>query len=579
MKYENFKIDPTHIPYGRRDSWLGVTQREDADGKRSYITVLPAEPKGTGRDDRGMYLLPVTLMKDGREVSYEMEVTPVCAKLVCEYGTVRLCISDPEVIRLEAEGVDVRIVPALAPHEIAKDRGDGSWETCFHPAKILAVPLAGEMKVNGYFDVIASQMHDLSFDFICPEGGKAEAALHYYKSTGRRRASYPAFDDCVADCEKEFAAYMETVPELPERLADDRILAAYLVWVHIMKIGDDEYVYMNKGIHKAAFSWQQCYQAMAQRNNPQLAWRFLNSMFRFQDDFGVLPDSVDDCTMNFAGCKPPLHGVALQYLKKYKDFGFVPVREYRTFYEGLCRLVGWWMSYRDTDEDFMPQYDSADESGWDDASMFAEGTPAESADLSAYLVILMDILSEMAGRLGNTFEQKEWKSRSDRILKAMITELWDGEKFITFISGSHRKVESRSLACFLPLLLGDRLPEEIRTKLIASLKTEGRWLSPYGLAGEDMQSPAWLPVGWMAGPVLAPANLLTFLALMECGETDLAEEIACRYTKALHDTGFAMIINPKTGEDVSEGRWKQSKINRMSWTGAAFLIMGSCLKK
>ena len=91
MKYENFKIDPTHIPYGRRDSWLGVTQREDADGKRSYITVLPAEPKGTGRDDRGMYLLPVTLMKNGREVPYEMEVTPVCAKLVCDSGTVRLC--------------------------------------------------------------------------------------------------------------------------------------------------------------------------------------------------------------------------------------------------------------------------------------------------------------------------------------------------------------------------------------------------------------------------------------------------------------------------------------------------------
>ena len=522
--YERCHFDPEHIPYGRRDSWLGVTQKEVNGEKKTYITVLPAEPKGTGRDERGMYLLPISLLKDGKELPYRTEVTPVCARLVCEAGEVRLCISDPDIIRLQAVGVDVRITPALAPHEIAKDRGDGSWETCFHPAKMLMVPLAGEMKVNGWFDVVASQMHDLSFDFLAGPEGRAEAAVHYYKSTGRRRASYPAFEDCLASVEAEFAAYMDTVPAVPEDLKEERVLAAYLVWVHIMRIGDEEYVYMNKGIHKAAFSWQQCYQAMAQKNNPALAWHFLTSMFRFQDDYGVLPDSVDDCTQNFAGCKPPLHGVALQFLKDYTDFSFVPVREYRAFYEGLTRLVGWWMSYRDTDNDEMPQYDSADESGWDDASMFAQGTPAESADLSAYMVILMDMLSEMAGRLGNTYEEREWKRRSERLLAAMLDTLWDGEKFITLLSGSHKKVESGSLAGFLPLLLGKRLPEEIRQKLIAPLKEEGRWLSPYGLAGEDMTGDRWLPVGWLAGPVLAPANLLIFLGLLACGEEELAKE-------------------------------------------------------
>ena len=163
------------------------------------------------------------------------------------------------------------------------------------------------------------------------------------------------------------------------------------------------------------------------------------------------------------------------------------------------------------------------------------------------------------------------------MLENLLREFWDGEQFVAYLSGSHERVECGSLAMFIPLILGKRLPEEIITKLCDRLMTEGRWLSPYGLAGEDMTGGVWLPFGWLAGPILAPANYIIFLALLECGREDLAREIAMRYCRAVHDTGFAMIINSKTGEDVSELRWKNSNLNRMSWTGMVFLMLGSAL--
>jgi len=575
--YEKYQIDPTHISYGRRDSWLGMTRREEEGRLVPYITCLAAESKG-GYDPRGMYLLPVELLKDGEPLEAELIVTPVYAMLKAGDAEARFVIQRHDIIRMEAKGCDVRILPAFKPHEIAKDRQDGSYELCMSNVRLIVCPVRGSMEMTGYFDVIASQMHDVGFVFTADESGVIDLAVHFCRSSVMRMPSYPAFEECIDGVEKEFADYMATVPELPEEFEADRVLAAYLVWSHIMEIDGDEYVYMNKGVHKAAFSWQQCYQAMNQRQNPALAWRFMNSMFRYQDDFGMLPDSINDETKCYSGTKPPIHGVAWQYLKKFANFDFVDIKDYRKYYEGLSRMANWWLSFRDTDHDFMPQFDAADESGWDDCSMYAEGTPAEAPDLAAYLILLMESLSEMAEHLGNFFEASEWKSRSERMLKILIDEFWDGEKFITKLSGSHKVVESRSVAIFLPLLLGHRLPQEILDKMEAMLSEEGRWISEYGLTGEDMTSPRWLPVGWLAGPVLAPANLLVFLGLMESGKEELAKKIALRYLRALHNSGFAMIMNPLTGEDMSEGRWKTSKINRMSWTGAAFILMGSYLK-
>ena len=128
----------------------------------------------------------------------------------------------------------------------------------------------------------------------------------------------------------------------------------------------------------------------------------------------------------------------------------------------------------------------------------------------------------------------------------------------------------------VPLLLGkDRLPKAYIEKMTAALSEEGVWLSPYGLAGERLDSSHYHESGWSAGPILAPAQLLVVLGLRACGEDELAKEIALRYCRALVGANFPMVINPKTGRDVSEGRWGEPYPYRMAWTAVVFLILGS----
>ena len=93
-----------------------------------------------------------------------------------------------------------------------------------------------------------------------------------------------------------------------------------------------------------------------------------------------------------------------------------------------------------------------------------------------------------------------------------------------------------------------------------------------------MDSPDYHDGGcWSAGSILAPAQLLVCLGLRASGKEELAKEIALRYLRALVQTGYPMIINPKTGQDISETRWGAAYPNRMAWTSAVFVILGSVL--
>ncbi|MBR6406593.1 MAG: hypothetical protein IKS18_10455 [Lachnospiraceae bacterium] len=316
---------------------------------------------------------------------------------------------------------------------------------------------------------------------------------------------------------------------------------------------------------------------MAQYRNPRYAWELMLGIFQYQDEFGMLPEMLTDMTQTFNGVKPPFYGVAFEFLQAYTDFSFVTQKELLTLYLGLSQYVFWWLSWRDTDQDGIASFDTADESGFDDCSFFKDGVPASSPDLAAYLVLSMDHLSRMAERLGKHYEMREWKRRAEEMTEKLIAAFWDGKQFVSRLANG-TPVEAGTLIAFVPLILGKRLPQEIIDTMTEALSEEGKWLSPYGLAGERMDSDHYHDGGcWSTGSILAPANLLVILGLRSCGKETLAREIALRYLRALVRTGYPMIINPKTGLDISETRWGESYPNRMAWTAAVFVVLASLI--
>ena len=575
--FEEAVYDLHRISYGRRGTfcYLGLWEEDGRD--RLYVCALYAA-QDSGQNPRKGKLFPVILEREGKELPYRAAGTPVSVTLTYDGGSSRLCLQEDSILRMEAENADVIFAPDLRPHEIAKFRGDGSWEmTMGTLPKLLFYPVQGSLEVKTGFDVFTSKPEDTRFHFRPDENGHVDLAIHMYRSNAWKLESYPAFDSCVRSIQAEFEEYLKTVPEMPEEFRIPRIINAYVIWSHTMEIDGIDVIYMNKGVHRCTSSWQQCYHAMAQYRNPRYAWELMLGIFQYQDDFGMLPEMLTDMTQTFNGVKPPFYGVAMEFLKEFTDFSFVSRRDLKTMYLGLSQYVFWWLSYRDTDQDGIASFDSADESGWDDCSFFRKGVPAATPDLAAYLVLAMEHLGKIAGRLGKFYEQREWERRAEDMLKLIVPTFWDGKQFTARLADG-TPVEAGTLIAFVPLILGHRLPQEVIDAMAAALSEEGKWLSPWGLAGERMDSPDYHDGGcWSAGSILAPAQLLVCLGLRASGKEELAKEIARRYLKALVKTGYPMIINPKTGQDISETRWGAAYPNRMAWTSAVFVILGSVL--
>lgn len=573
--FEEVVYDLTRLGYGRRGTFCYLAAWEEQDTTRLYVCTLYAATDNGQHPRRGR-LFPVELERGGRSIPYKATATPTCVTLTYEGGSARLCLQENSILRMEADNVEVVFRPVLRQHEIAKSRGDGSWEVAMAPLpKLLFCPVIGTMDVKTGFDVITSLPEDTELRFRPDARGHVDLAMHMYRSNAWRLKQYPPFVDCIRSIEDEFSAYLETVPQMSEEFRIPRIINAYIVWSHIMVIDDIDIIYMNKGVHRCTSSWQQCYHAMGQYKNPRYAWELMLGIFQYQDEYGMLPEILTDAAQNFNGVKPPFYGVALEFLQEWTDFSFVPRKELLRLYIGLSEYVYWWLTYRDTDQDGVASYDSADESGWDDCSFFKDGVPASSPDLAAYLVLAMEHLAKIAARLGKYYEEREWQRRASAMMETVVKEFWNGKQFVSRLADG-TPVEAGTLIAFVPLILGHRLPQNVIDTMADALAEEGKWLSPYGLAGERMDSDHYHDGGcWSAGSILGPAQLLVCLGLRAAGKEALAKEFALRYLRALVKEGYPMIINPKTGLDISETRWGATYPNRMAWTAVGFLILGS----
>ncbi|MFQ6115090.1 MAG: hypothetical protein ACE5NG_13585, partial [bacterium] len=82
----------------------------------------------------------------------------------------------------------------------------------------------------------------------------------------------------------------------------------------------------------------------------------------------------------------------------------------------------------------------------------------EAPDLSAFLILQMKVLAEIAEKLGDLGSQKCWLKRADTLLHNLYQHSWNGHRFIAKLSRTHEHVENpTSLHSLLPLILGENL--------------------------------------------------------------------------------------------------------------------------
>ena len=562
----SIQFDLRYVPFSRYGSYLAFSHLPAAEPPGLYLRTVHDNASS-------QEIFHVELIDQGVSVPFREVATPASLRLEADAGYVEIVFAEASVIRLHGEGVGARLT--LDTRGGYCNRGerfdhafspDGvRWEVNSFSRKIkfALIPLAGTLQVDAPWNIVRCEQVVANF---LPDSSTRifECALDAYDSVWLERAYPQPFDACRAEAEGEFARWRDLMPTVPARYVEAGELAAYINWTSVVAPAGHitrTVMLMSKNWMSRIWSWDHCFNALALvEKNPAFAWDQLMIFIDNQHPQGVFPDSLGHTTQVWSFCKPPIHGWALRLMLKRTDW--ITSERLQEVYVPLCRWTEWWLNFRDDNHNGIPQYNHGNDSGWDNATVFDQGLPVESPDLSAFLVIQMDTLAEVALRIGRRTESQRWQARADELLQRLIAHLWNGDQFFSRRSVTQDVTGIDSLINFLPILLGKRLPNEIQSKLVAGLR---RFITDHGLATENPSSPEYDPDGYWRGPIWAPPTMMIAYGLNAVGERELALDISRKFCEMIRRSGMAENFDALTGTGLRDGAY--------TWTSSVFAIL------
>ncbi len=526
---------------------LGVTVSKDGTflDQRSNTFLLYPTYKGT--------LIP--------RYTYFADVAHL--RIDTEHGSVEFCMNDKDQLRIRGNGVGLRMVlRAEKPFgSCCGCRGmyptpDGAWEAdmCQH-GKMLFVPLKGALSLTDPWNVEKNEYDKLDIDFIpAADTDVFEAAVHEYMDSRRKDDVYSAFDEVKAASQKAFDDFVAANLLPPAKGWEDFYrYAAYTIWSHRTGVCgkfQEPMVFMHMVWANYAMSWQQSYNAMPMLKNPREAWRLIKVMFHYQVPNGQISASVNYHGIGIGGMQPAFQALALDWIFSQCGDEWLTVEDCEEMYPKFVAWLNFWQSKRNAGHgDDRVYIFSAHESGWDDLSLYQKGFPIETPDLFAYMIMLMDACARMAKKLGKLDEAESYTQRSKRLLNTLVTELYDGDSFVGYMTQTGEWVKCKSLAMFQALVLGkDRIPQHIIDKLAKDVM-DPEYLTDIGLVTESLKSPlCHFGYNFVLGRVITPCNMLTAVGLYRCGKKAEAKEISRRVCQNLYDNGILLGYAPMDTE-------------------------------
>lgn len=566
-------LDISKIPFSMRGSYIAVSKfSENFDDMKNKEGIYLRTVHGLAYiPNSTMHTVPpffaqIIPVYNSKEIDFRIfaEETEIC--ISSKFGKIYLCFANEDTLLIKGIGKGLGIKLCLIDGNYAYSVGSNGenyilLNCAVNSRRFLLRNQFGtpalEKENTDYFcntiTVNADETDNFLFGIedVLEEWNTAECHYNYDESKLQRN--------------KEFSEFLKNTPSVPAEYEDTRRLAAYINWSCLVKAEGllrREAMLMAKNWMCNVWSWDHCFNAIAlSYHNPKLAWAQFMMMFDYQSDTGRIPDCVSDTYAIWNFVKPPVHGWALLRIMQSMTLTKEQCSE---AYDRLSKWTNWWLTYRDEDNDGICEYQHGNDAGWDNATVFIENPVMELPDLSAFLIIQMGALAQLAKKLGKDNAAEKWQKRADEMLEAMLEHNFDDSQPKAVISGSHKKVESNSLILYLPILLGEKLPENIRKQMISVLKSE-RFFTEYGLATEAIDSELYNSDGYWRGPIWAPDTLLLADGLANCGEKDFAKAIAKKFCDMVAKNGCAENFDALTGEGLRDKAY--------TWTSSVFLIL------
>ena len=565
MISRHLDLDIAAIPFSRYGSYIAFSLLQgQAQAQRGL-------PEGIWmrcvHGDAAYEVMRFELIENGIPVPCEVRSTASTLRLTCPTGRVDICIPTPDTVRIRVQGPTLRITARPFRNHGAIPEPAGSWifnmAASFRSYRL--IPLAGTFTVDAPWKV--KHCEYMIAELTGSGGMTAEMAIEELTWMRPPQDHSAAFDVFQERVQTEFDTFCKPFLTCPGALQKTAATAAYLDWssvVHPHRLLKRPAMYMSKNSMTNVWAWDHAFNALAVcLSDPDLAWDQFMVIFDHQDENGQIPDFINDVRFLTCFVKPPIHGWVLTRLIEFS--GELPRERLVEAYDKLSRWTDWWFTYRDPDGDGLPVYWHGNDSGWDNGSAFDVPLPLKSADLAAFLVVQMDALATVADQLGRGGEAGSWRRRAETTLSALIDTLWDGTRFRCISTVTRESADpSDSVFGCLPIILGKRLPGEIRRALASEIK---RHVTEWGVASEHPDSPVYASEGYWRGPIWAPSTMILVDGLHAAGEMELAHDIAERFCRLCARSGFAENFDAVTGAPLCDRGY--------TWTSSVFLVLAA----
>jgi putative isomerase len=560
-------LDITKIPFSRYGSTVAFSKFTEGNLASFHATGLPTGVylRSVYGDQRTHPAFRVELLDADKPVPFVVEAGPSLLRLKAAKGIVEFCIAASDQVKFRGHGVSLRLIAqdgALAVPNYANH-----WEVNSEHVieKYMLWASQGELHMDAPWNGVANLRVAATFS-PDPASLRVEGEIDTYPSVWMPHQVSETFDDSVRAVEQDYGRWLKLMPEVPQDFGPGAELAAYVNWASVVDRSgflDRPAMLMSKNWMAAVWSWDHCFNAMALSfKDPERAWQQYMLPFDNQQPQGALPDMTTSTFNELNFTKPPIHGWALAWMMQHG--GYTDGAHLAQIYLPLSRWTNWFFQYRDSNRDGLPEYNHGYDSGWDNSTVMLSGMPVETADLDSFLILQMDTLADMAGKLGKDADRQEWHSRSDELLKRMLATLWQKDHFVAIRSSDGAQIDSQSLLLYIPIILGKRLPPDVRNKLIQGLTEQGKFQTPHGFATEPLKSKYYTTDGYWRGPIWAPATMLLAEGLDSAGEHALAKKLREDFCRMAQQGGMYENFDAVTGDGLRDPAY--------TWTSSVYLI-------
>ncbi|WP_173917572.1 amylo-alpha-1,6-glucosidase [Halobacillus sp. Marseille-Q1614] len=573
-------MDIKTTPMSHFGSYMALTYQESQEAEKNGLYVNAVR----GKSKQHQNSLKIIPTKNGEPVAYKYEANEFQISISFDGGEIKVCFEDDRRIFVKGSGKNVGLSLDTQPvynFEYNYLLGKPGEEYCIVNSyknltkyMIFAPKGCVSLKQNVFMDTTGStnkadnlssiQIESDSSDFLCviediPTNGAVPVDREY------------SFEKALEKSTSHFEKFLSKQPAVPEKYQQTLREAAYLNWTctaNAEGLLKRKAVYMSNSNFPGVWSWDNAFNGLALAGvDNQLAWDQFQLLFDHQDELGQIPGSVSDSTIRWNFCKPPIQGF---FVLKMMERIELTTEQLEQMYDQIKSHVRYYFRYKDSNGDGICEYHHGNDSGQDNSTVFRNADVIDSPDLTAFLIKSMDMLAVVADKLDRRQDKAYWEEESKKVTERFCDYFLVDDLPVARFMRTGEIIESQSILPLVSIILADKLPKSARENMINELSSD-KHLTDWGIASEALNSSYYEEDAYWRGPIWAPTTLLFIDAFEECGERELASEVAEKFLKMCKHNGFAEVFHAETGEGLRD--------LAHTWTSSVFIHLAARQKQ